>query len=424
MLLAVHKRNMNFDITLLGLNHRTAAVDVRERFALTGCSIPENWGLPCVDGLAESLILSTCNRVEMLGIARENSGKTLLQRWAEFCQAPVTELSRYIYEYHNLDAVRHVFEVASSLDSMVLGEPQILGQLKAAYRNAVNAKSAGSILHCIMHKAFFVAKRVRNETAVAASAVSISYAAVELAKRIFGTLPSHRAMLVGAGEMAELAASHLAQAGIKNIIVLNRTLEKAKLLASRFNGDALPIDEMFSCLEKVDIVISSTGSNEPILKAMDLKKVMRARRNRPLFLIDIAVPRDIEPAVNELDNVYLYDIDDLKEVVEENRQTRQEEAGKARLIVEEEVQDFGVWLENRKATPTILELQERGREAASKELARALKKLGPINSEQLHVLEAMANGIATRLNHAPITWIKGGSDRISTIRDIFSLDDK
>lgn len=416
---------MNFNITLLGLNHRTAAVDVRERFAMTEYTSPETWALPCTDGLSESLILSTCNRVELLGIGTPNSGETILRNWAKFCHASIQDMSRYIYEYHNLDAVRHIFEVASSLDSMVIGEPQILGQLKAAYRNAVNAKCAGSILHFLMHKAFFVAKRVRNETAVAANAVSISYAAVELAKRIFGSLPDHKAMLIGAGEMAELAATHLVQSGIGNLAVLNRTQEKAVELALRYNGKALPFNDLLYGLINADIIISSTGSKDPIIDAEDMKSVMQKRRNRPIFLIDIAVPRDIDPAVNQLDNVYLYDIDDLKEVVEENRNARQDEAGKARLIVEEEVRDFDNWLKSRKATPTILDIQERGRKAAKKELERALKKLGPLSAEQIHILEAMAEGIVRKLNHEPIMYIKGNDaeNRAEIVRSIFKLND-
>ena len=417
---------MNLDITLLGLNHRTAAVDIRERFAMAAYARPESWALPCQDGLTESLILSTCNRVELLGIGEENSRPTLIGCWANLCNAQETDLARYIYEYHNLDAVRHIFEVASSLDSMVLGEPQILGQLKTAYRNAVNAKSAGSVLHSLMHKAFYIAKRVRTETAVAASAVSISYAAVELARRIFGSLPSKKAMLIGAGEMAELAAMHLVQAGIDNVLLLNRTFERAEELAMRFHGEALHFDRLEDGLARADIVISSTGSQEPLINLALLKNVMRVRKNRPIFLIDIAVPRDIAAEVNEIDNVYLYDIDDLKEVVEENQLARQAEAVKAREIVEAGVKDFQDWLDAREATPAIMELQQRSREAIEKELARALKKLGPLKPDQMHALEAMADGITRRLNHAPIMYMKGpgAEERVKTIRTIFELGNK
>ena len=309
---------MDCDIVLVGLNHRTAGVDVRERFALVDFCSRENWALPCDDVIGEAMILSTCNRVELLATGHGDVAGRILERWATARGTDPEELRPYVYIYKNMDAVRHLFSVASSLDSMILGEPQILGQLKSAYRKAAACHATGVILNRLLHKAFSVAKRVRTETAVASSAVSISYAAVELAKRIFGEMQHHKAMLVGAGEMAELAATHLLQAGVDEILVANRTFSRGEELARQFNGRALPFESLASHLTEVDIIITSTGSPDPVIRARDIRGVLKARKNRPMFFIDIAVPRDIDPDVNGLDNVYLYDIDDLKEVVEEN----------------------------------------------------------------------------------------------------------
>lgn len=420
---------MDFHITLVGLNHRTASVDVRERFALADYADPVNWAFPRGENILESLILSTCNRVEVLGIGKDNPEQDIIRLWAHIRQLSERDFPPHIYSYHNLEAVRHVFEVASSLDSMVLGEPQILGQLKAAYRKSVESHNAGSIINRMLHKAFSVAKRVRNETAVAVSAVSISYAAVELAKRIFGSMPSHRAMLVGAGEMAELAAMHLLQAGADEIVVANRTLANGEALAKKFNGSAIEFLSLRDHLKDVDILIASTGSKEPIIHVEDVAKALKARKNRPMFFIDIAVPRDIDPAVNELDNVYLYDIDDLREVVEENLAGRKEEAVKARAIVTEEVDNFALWLKNLEVQPTILDLVKRGEDAARIELDRALKKLGPITPNARRELELMAKAIARRMNHAPIMFLKtesmaqeGTLARVNMTRRIFDLD--
>ena len=310
---------MKKEIHLVGLNYKTAPVEVRERFALTDPEILAKGVVPIDSVVRECLILSTCNRVEITTVARGEGAKNhLLRQWATVCGRKVEELTPYVYHYKGSEAVRHLFSVAASLDSMVLGEPQILGQLKDAYRAALEQRNARVILNRLLHKAFSTAKRVRTETAVASSAVSISYAAVELAKRIFEDFGQIKAMLIGAGEMAELAAAHLVNAGIASIRVTNRTYERAVQLASRFNGEAAPFDLLLEHLAEVDIVISSTGAHEPIIRAADMKKVLKERKHRPMFFIDIAVPRDIDPDVNSLDNIYLYDIDDLKEVVEEN----------------------------------------------------------------------------------------------------------
>lgn len=424
---------MDYTIYLIGLNHRTAAVEVREQFALTNFCSAETWAFPSCDDIAESLILSTCNRVEVLAVGpAERCARHIIDHWSAVCGKTPEELAPYIYQYQGEEAVKHLFSVASSLDSLVLGEPQILGQLKAAYRKATDSHNVGLIVNRLLHKAFSVAKRVRTETAVASSAVSISYAAVELAKRIFDDMPQHEALLIGAGEMAELAAMHLIQAGIRSILVANRTLDRARELAERIGGEAIAFDAIFEVMPRTDIVISSTGAPGTIIGAEEVRATLRKRRNRPMFLIDIAMPRDIDPAVNNLDNIYLYDIDDLKEVVEENQAQRRAEALKAKGIVEEETEAFAEWLQSLALQPTIVDLVKRGEDIMCEELALTYRRLGTVDEKTREALEIMASSLVRRFNHAPIAYLKRGfiearkHDReiraINTIRQVFQLD--
>ena len=423
---------MNREIFLVGLNHRTAGVDVRERFALTADDAAGSWPLPCRDAVNEALILSTCNRVELLASGCGDVASQMLAEWARACGARVDELNPYVYVLKNAEAVRHLFSVASSLDSMVVGEPQVLGQLKAAYRQAARRKATGAILNRLLHKAFSVAKRVRTETGVASSAVSISYAAVELAKRIFGDMREHTALLIGAGEMAELAATHLVQAGIARIFVANRTYARAQALAEQFRGQAVPFEQLPGRhLADADIVITSTGSPTPLIHARDVRSILKSRGNRPVFFIDIAVPRDIDPDVNGLDNVYLYDIDDLKEIVEENISSRREEAVKAAEIIDAEVENFLRWLESLEVQPAIVSLVRRGEQAAREEVAKTLKHFDTLDEKGREALEKMARAVARKLNHAPIMYLKrscrasgDATQRIATVMDIFNLDGK
>ncbi len=431
---------MERDIYLIGLNHKTAAVEIRERYALSQHCSSESWAIPCDSLIGEALILSTCNRVEILICAKENSQHEnieaaivtqVLTQWATACGQHAEDLRQFVYVHKNEHAIRHVFTVGASLDSMVLGEPQILGQLKDAYRKSVESHAVGTIINRLLHKAFSVAKRVRTETGVASSAVSISYAAVELAKRIFGHMHEHKAMLVGAGEMAELAATHLLQAGIAHIYVANRTMERGIELAKQFNGTAIAFENMVEHLIDVDIIITSTGSTEAIIKAKNLENTLRLRKHKPMFFIDIAVPRDIDPDVNGLDNVYLYDIDDLKEVVEENLANRRDEAMKAHNIVEEEVYLFCNWLKSLDVQPTIVDIIQRSQMIGAEELERTLKRLGPIDDTAKEVLEVMISSLVRKLNHAPIAFLKRGTmaeegvaPRISIMRRIFDLDDE
>lgn len=421
---------MNKELCLIGLNYKTAPVEVRERFALTNPQLADSSVIPLGDAVRECMILSTCNRVEVLTVVSEaDAEKALIQHWAEAVGETPERLEPYLYTHKSGEAVRHLFTVASSLDSMVLGEPQILGQLKDAFRDALENRTAKVILGRLLHKSFSVAKRVRSETAIASSAVSISYAAVELAKRIFGNMKDTSAMLIGAGEMAELAAAHLVKSGVKSIYVANRTVERAVQLAADFNGEAVPFEQLFERLAQVDIVISSTGAHEPIISAEDMKPVLRKRKNRPMFLIDIAVPRDIEPAVNGLDNIYLYDIDDLREVVEENLAHRKEEAVKAQAIVEEETGVFCRWLRSLELQPTIVDVIRKGEQVAREEAERGFKRLGPLTEQQREVIVAMASSIVKKMQHEPLTFLKqhfdeedAGTHLVSTVRRLFNLD--
>jgi glutamyl-tRNA reductase len=425
---------MNKQIILIGLNHRTAGVDVREKFALTEVENFEQ-GLMAHCPVQECLALSTCNRVEIVAVAKKvpvaEAMDAVVQYWAGVCNGSPEQLVENIYQYSDLDAVKHIFTVASSLDSMVMGEPQILGQLKDAYRTAVERGTAKTIVNRLLHKSFSVAKRIRTETAIASSAVSISYAAVELARKIFGDLKPTRAMLVGAGEMAELAAMHLLRNGVREIIIANRTLSRAKTLAASLGGEPIQIETMPDRLHEVDIVISSTGSPVAVIKAKDVKAVLRRRKNKPMFFIDIAVPRDIDPDVNTLDNVYLYDIDDLKEVVDENMAQRQEEASKARAVVDLETDTFGNWLNSLNIQPTIVDLVGKSEDVAMRELAKTLKKIGPVDDKTHNALERLVLSIAHKSLHEPICFLKrrtqeeGSAERfIDLARRMFNLDDE
>lgn len=425
---------MEKTILLVGLNHRCAGVDVREKFALTSVADFEK-SLLAACPLREVMALSTCNRVEILVVADSERcagidlAEAVLGHWAETCAGSLDSLREHTYRHMGLEAVQHLFCVAASLDSMVMGEPQILGQLKTSYRKAVETGTARVIINRLLHKSFSVAKRVRTETAIASSAVSISYAAVELAKKIFGELSGKTAMLVGAGEMAELAATHLLASGIEKLYICNRTFARAQELARTMHGEAIFFEGMVEQLRDVDIVISSTGSPTAIIRAKDIREVIKRRRNRAMFFIDIAVPRDIDPDVNALDNVYLYDIDDLKEVVEENMSARQGEAVKARAIVDIETQAFATWLKSLALQPTITDLLGRAEDVAGRELAKTLKRLGNVDDETRAALEVLVNSVSRKLLHEPICFLKrrtreeGTAERfIDMTRRIFNLD--
>lgn len=416
-------------ILLLGVNHKTTPVEVREKIARSQDYEFHLELLKELEGVKEHYLLSTCNRVELLVVVE--SGVSIRQRLIQFLfgeKVSLEEAAEYLYVFEGSDAVRHLFRVAGSLDSMIVGEVQIIGQLKEAYRFAAKLGSTGPLLNKLLHKSFSVAKRVRNETEIGSSAVSISYAAVQLAKKIFGNLADKTVLLIGAGEMGELAAEHLVGQGVASVTVANRTLARGMTLAKKFNGQAVSMDELPDQLTTTDILISSTGSPDLVIMKSDVQKVMKARRNRPLFLIDIAVPRDLDPQLNELDNIYLYDIDDLSSVVEKNKEERDREAIKAQRIVEEETVKFGHYLETLAVTPTILEVRKYMEEMTLKELRKVTDKLD-LSEEELQALDAAALAISAKVLHHPMQYLKSNhctgkknmTVRVNTVREFFGL---
>ncbi|OIP50781.1 MAG: glutamyl-tRNA reductase [Desulfobacterales bacterium CG2_30_60_27] len=418
-------------ILALGLNHTIAPVAIREKLAFSkDCSRPL-LALRALDGCDECLLLSTCNRVEVYFVSKSGAAAADAARKLLFAGTDLTdeEARRYTYFHQGADAVRHLFRVAASLDSMVVGEPQILGQLKEAFRLAGEHKAAGFLLDRLFTKAFFVAKRVRTETNIGGSAVSISYAAVQLAKKILGDLAGRKVLLVGAGEMAELAAEHLVGQGIAEVVVANRTYERAVTLANRFHGRAVPLDDLHAQLEAVDILISSTGAPGFILTRDEVKPVMRQRLHRPLFLIDIAVPRDLDPTINDVDNVYLYDIDDLMQVVETGKADRDQAAAAAELIVAHEAAKFGEWLNGLAVVPTIAALKKRSAALCQAELAKTMAHLGGLSDQDKKAVEILAQSIANKMLHHPMLFLKheaNGMDtqaRLSFIRACYDLDE-
>jgi glutamyl-tRNA reductase len=421
---------MKFSIT--GVNHKSAPVEVRERLAFDDDALSQALvALKGRPGFCEGMILSTCNRVEVALTCEENS-KTAAVEVDEFL-ADTRHVRRewvtpYLYHFEDSDAIRHLFRVASSLDSMVVGEPQILGQLKSAYSLAKEHGAVSGFMDALLTRAFSVAKRVRSETDIGANAVSISYAAVELAREIFGSLEGKKIMIVGAGKMSELAARHLRRSGAGQILVTNRTQERALEMVELFDGKLVDYTRFLSALPEVDIVISSSAAPHYIIVREDMKKVLEARRNRPMFLIDIAVPRNIEPTVNELDNVFLYDIDDLQKVIETNLQGRMDSAEEAEAIVHEEVERMMARLKAREVAPTIVKLQDELERMRATEVARMRTKLGALTPEQELAIEALTKSMINKIAHGPISEIRRQASQpdghyiINAVRKVFRLD--
>lgn len=418
------------EIVLIGVNHKTAPVSVREKIALANNYEAALERLGTDVGCEEYYLLSTCNRVEVIVCHEHN--ESIEDEIINFLfegRLNIDDCRQYLYIYKGMEAVKHLFIVAASLDSMVVGEAQILGQLKDAYRHASTTGCTGLMLNRLLHKSFSVAKRVRTETGIGASAVSISYAAVQLARKIFGTLDNKKVMLIGAGEMAELAAEHLVGQGVTSVVVANRTLTRAVDLAAKFNGSAISMDDLAVQLAEVDIIISSTGAQHIVIEKKDVQGVMRSRRNRPLFFIDIAVPRDLDPELNDLENVYLYDIDDLSSVVEVNKTARDQEALKAGCIVEEELVKFQTWMQDLVMTPTIQGLRNKISTIIEEELSRTMPRLTDIDGKQKKSIEKMALAIGSKIIHDPLLYLKTdschGRDKtgykVDVIRSVFSL---
>ena len=416
-------------VFVVGLNHKIADVDVREKLAFNGPKLVEGLikfkELPEVQ---EAIILSTCNRVELYANVNDakrasESTKTFL---SEFHNLNRGSLDNALYIYDDINAIRHIFRVASSLDSMVVGEPQILGQLKDAFELALTKKTTGILLNKLMKKAISVAKRVRTDTRIAENAVSISFAAVELAKKIFTDLSRRVFMLLGAGEMAELAARHLIGSGVKEVLVSNRTYERACELASEFNGRPVKFDDFIQEMVRTDIIICSTGAPHYIITKSQMQKVMKERKQRQVFIIDISVPRNIDPEINGLDNVYLYNVDDLRGVVDANMFERQKEAEKAEKIIEEELETFLKWQSSLDSVPTIIALREKAEEIKKEELDKFFHKIQGIGEKEKEAIEYMATALMNKLIHPPTAALKEDSENkdalVAAIRRLYGIN--
>jgi len=416
---------MNFH--LIGVNHESAPLEVRERLAVTDAQLPDAIrSLVQQPGVDEGMVLSTCNRVEMLTSTKQSAD--LRSFLGSYFGVSPSVLNSHIYEFEQREAIRHVFRVASSLDSMVVGEAQILGQVKEAYAIARGMGAVHSALEALLSRAFAVAKRVRTETAIGSSSVSVASVAVQLAEKIFGSLADKTVYLIGAGKMAELAARHLIAHGAKNIIVSNRTLSRAEELAESFGGRAVPFEQMYDTADHADIILTSTGATDPIFRREHGERFRKDRRNRPMFFIDIAVPRNVHPEINKLDGMFVYDVDDLQSVATDNAAERKKEAERAEKIIELEVDRFTTRLKSLAVVPTILSLQEYCETIRQAEIDRIRGRLGTINPDQEAAIEAMTRGIINKLLHTPITTLKSSTDHPEAatihemIRRLFNLN--
>ena len=420
------------NLILVGVNHKTTPVEIREKLAFTKGKIEESVDrLLNFPDIIEHTILSTCNRVEIY--ARANSQNSAIQSIKQFiCDfhgLSAVQLEEHFYSYSNEAAIEHLFRVSSSLDSMILGEAQILGQVKDAYSLAKDLRSTGLVLNQLFEKAFSIAKKVREETGIAERSVSISSAAVELAQKIFDDLENHTVMLVGTGEMAELAAKHLISYGVKTVYVTSRTYERAANLARTLNGSALDFEAFKNELYRADIVITSTSASSFIITKDMVEKAIHERKNKPIFFIDIAVPRDIEPDVNDLENVYLYDIDDLHVVVSANMKEREKESENAMHLISQEVNKFNNWLGTLDAVPTIVEIRKRVENIGNQEMERTLKKIPHLSEEDKKIIYQMKNSMINKILHKPTIKLKqktqseDGHIYLKAIRHLFHLDD-
>jgi glutamyl-tRNA reductase len=421
------------NLILLGMNHKTAPLDLRERLSISceGADHPlrEIIKIPGLDGV---FYLSTCNRVEVL--AQTTQARDVQAGLQEFIlrhgNLSREELVRCLYVHEGQEAVRHLFRVTSSLDSLVMGEPQIVGQVKDAYRQAVETGTTGIILNKVMHYAFRVAKRVRTETGLAANAVSVSFAAVELAKKIFGGLQGKTVLLIGAGEMSELAARHLINYGAAQILIANRTPVRSEQMAQEFHGRAVPMDRIEEALGEVDIVISSTGASGYVITAGMVAAALRRRKSRLLFLIDIAVPRDIDPAAGAMENVFLYNIDNLQDIVDENVRGRMQEAQKAEAIISEEVSRFNRWYNTLAVVPTIVSFKDKAEGILRAELDRSSAWMQHLTQEDRDNIEILAGSIVNKILHDPIISLKEESQDyaaipyVAALRRLFKLEDE
>jgi len=418
-------------LLLVGVNHTTAPIEVRERLSLSATRLPDAVRtLTQQPGVRESMILSTCNRVEFLVWQEQDEGRgntNLLRFLHEYYAIPASSVEPHLYEFRDREAIRHLFRVASSLDSMVVGEPQILGQVKEAYSCAREAGAVAACLEPLLQRAFSVAKRVRSETQIGSSSVSIASVAVELARKIFGSLQGKTVLLVGAGKMSDLAARHLLQQGATSVLVSNRTRERAALIAGqmteqisaqtlsqpnapRCSIEVVAFEQLYEQAARADIVVTSTGAQTHIFDRSHGQRLMERRRNRPMFFIDIAVPRDVDPGVNEIEGCFLYDIDDLQQVAAAHLADRSRESAEAEKIVTAEVEKYHQHLERREVVPAIVALQENAEAVRQLELARAAKRLGSLTPEQQAAVEALTRSLTAKLLHPQIVDLRKKSE--------------
>lgn len=420
-------------IIVVGLSHKTAPVEVREKLAVPESRLDEALArLRSYAGIKEGFLLSTCNRVEVYAVVDQiEEGHARVQEFFSDTHLALSseQLTPHLYGYTGDRAIGHLFRVAASLDSMIVGEPQILGQLKDAFEVALNHKASGVVLNKLVRKAISVAKRVRTETKIAETAVSVSYAAVELAKKIFSNLSEKTVLLVGAGEMAKLAAQHLVDQGVRRVSITTRDAASAVELARRFNATSIPFEHFRHEMAEADIVLCSTGAAHYLIGVEDVEQAVRRRMNRPIFLIDISVPRNIDPAVKDIDNAFLFDVDDLEMRVEQNREERRREAVKAERMVDEEVGQILQWLKSLEVTPTIVALRHRAEEIKRAEVEKAFVRLQHLSAQERTVVEGLASAIVNKLLHGSLVTLKaestsgGGAMFIEAARRFFGLDD-
>ncbi|MDQ0287679.1 glutamyl-tRNA reductase [Desulfofundulus luciae] len=418
-------------IIAVGVNHRTAPVEIRERLSFSDHSLETSLArlnsYPAIEGC---VILSTCNRTEIYAATREldeglNAIWDFLSRKSG---VDISEIKNCTYAHTLYDTIRHLFRVAAGLDSMILGETQILGQVRHAYQLACRFGATNRVLNTLFQQAIAVGKRVRTETGIDQNAVSISYAAVELAKQQFKDLSGRSVLVIGAGKMSELTARHLVANGVSGVIVSNRSYQRAVNLAAQFNGRAVKFDQLYHYIEEADIIISCTAASHYVVRHNDVAEAIARRQGRELMIIDIAVPRDIDPAVGQLPGVTLYDIDDLQQVVDHNLAQRKKAAVAAESIIEEELDQFMQWLSMQFVVPTIAALKQRGEEIKQKELRRALNRLGDITEHDRKVVSSLANSIVNQLLHVPVTQLKSyaltpeGHLYMKVLQNLFKLE--
>lgn len=419
------------ELFVLGLSHKTAPIEIRERLYVPERDLPKPLELLGASGdIPERMLLATCNRVEVYGVCEgtlDGAVKAVTECLAAYHALSPDRFAGVLYTLTGAEAVRHIFRVACSLDSLVVGEPQILGQVKTAFAAARAQSALGLLLGTLLEQALHVAKRVRSETGIASAAVSISSAAVELARKIFGDLAGRSVLIIGAGEMAELALRHLLDDGVRSIIVANRSYDRALALAEQFQGRAVTFEGIRQQLVEADIVISSTSAPHYVVKKDELAPILSQRRHRPIFLIDIANPRDVDPDCNELDNVYLYNIDDLQAVVAANLKEREREAERAEAIVQREVSLYLTWLRGLDVVPTIVSLRQRLEAIRQSELEKALGRMNGLTAEQREAIAAMTTAMVNKILHQPMTELKrqavlqDGHLYSSVLRKLFGL---